>query len=159
MYMKKSSFILALVFLIAPIVLAETITTGSSTINTSITTNANDGQVQSSVNIQSTGDSEVHIENKVESSNTSTTTSNTYKKIEVNVNGEKKIVESHEPGEIRVDMNTKTVTKTPTPTKTASPSATPTPIEASDSASTDSLGQQIETIVKDFIKDLFEKIF
>lgn len=159
MYMKKSTLILGLFFLIAPIVLAETITTGSSSVNTSITTNANDGQVRSSINVQSTGDSEVRVENKVESSTTSTTTSNTYKKIEVNVNGEKKIVESNQPGEIRVDINTNSITKAPTPTKSASPSATPTPQVASGSASTSSLGEQINKIVSDFIKNLFEKIF
>jgi len=84
--------------------------------------------------VTSTGGSsaDVHVENKVENSSTSNTATaqSVHKKIEVTVNGEKKVIESTEPGETKVEVTNGTVNVTTgkgnAPTATPAPSATPT---------------------------------
>ena len=145
--------------------LATTITTGNSFVNTSSHVTVNNGQVNSTIesNVESSGGSQssVKVENNVTSSNSSTT--KIYKRIEVNSNGEKKVVESTEPVTISVQMGTVKGTSTaatptviPSPTLTASPSATPTVVKPIDP---NTLQKSIKQMVEDFLKKLFGSIF
>ncbi len=157
MKILQYSFILLLI--IPNIIHAETINTGNSFVNTTVTTNANDGSVNSKVetNIESSGQSSVSVESHVESESKNNSTNSTYKKIEVNVNGEKKVIESREPGETKVEINTKTIT--PKPTITIKPSITSKPISVKPAGTSEKLGEEITQAVKEFISDLFSKIF
>ena len=148
-----------LTFFAPTVIFAETINTGNAYVNTSVSTNANDGSVHSNVttNIESSGDSSVSIENTIEShsNNGSSSTNNTYKKIEVNVNGEKKVIESHEPGETKIEIGTQT--KTPTPTY--SPTPTPITITPTITPSSQKINNNISSWVKHFLDNLFGRLF
>lgn len=133
-----------LIVIFSPVVVfAETINTGNAYINTSVSTTVNDGSVHSSTEIhtESSGESSIKVNSHVESNNS-------YKKIEVNINGEKKIIESTEPEELKVTIGTKIVTPLPTHKLTL----TPKPHSGVKQ-------QGIDSWVKHLISDLYYKIF
>lgn len=115
--------LLALFLISAQICNTESIVTGDSVVETSISTNVNNGTTESSVTTKVEGNSEVQINVKssTESSTDSNSTSKVYKKIETTVNGDTKTYESTESGEMRIDI---VATASPIP-----PTITPPKIE------------------------------
>ncbi|MEN9327605.1 MAG: hypothetical protein RI947_413 [Candidatus Parcubacteria bacterium] len=130
-------------FVVMPVTLLV-INTGNAYVNTNSNVSINNGQVHSTVetHVESSDGSEasVTMQNRVESSSTSTTT--IQKKTEVTVNGEKKVIEST------------TQSMSPTPTLKPSPTAVPLP-----SDDTEKMGSGIAESVQSFLKNLFSKLF
>jgi hypothetical protein len=114
--------------------------------------------VDSSVttNVSAEGSStSVSVENNVNSSSTSNTT--IHKRIEIDVNGQKKVVESDQPGNTSVQVNTNGTNASPTIVITETPNKPSTP--APNKQDINNLVQQFMNNLKKEIDALMKSIF
>ena len=138
--MSKRFFSLSLIFFLPVSIIS---TTKGTSVRTDVNTTG-DGEVKVETDVSSSSSSKTEVSVKNESSSTyKDGKSSSYKKIEIEVNGEKKIIESTNEGEMQLTAN-----------ETSESSKT------DDSGSTESVGfRKQEITISEYIAEQLQKWF